>query len=64
MNKLKILANILVDYSIKVKENEKVLVSVDNGVDKNLIRYIMKICFYVKNYGMRKIEAEEGEPLA
>ena len=42
MNKLKILANILIDYSINVKENEKVLISVDNGVDKNLIRYIMK----------------------
>lgn len=59
MNKLKILANILVDYSIAVKENEKVLISVDNGVDKNLIRYIMKNIIDKGGYPYLKINDEE-----
>ena len=59
MNKLKILANILIDYSINVKENEKVLISVDNGVDKNLIRYIMKNIIDKGGYPYLKINDEE-----
>lgn len=59
INKLNILANIIVEYSINVKPNDRILITINPKVNKELVKQIVKNIIDKDAYPYVKISDEE-----